>query len=107
MQSVDPMPFVKIVITNDINSDQKVDWQDGAIAFRSIMNNPLGSDKIPDLVVLRIPMNFASQATNPFTKTLDETKRIYLNTDGLGQFVILKGYGSECKLNLCTHYNLK
>ncbi len=95
MNSVDPLPVVKIVITNDVNGDQKVDWQDGAIAFRSIINNPLGSDKIPDLVVQRIPMNFASQATNPFTKTLDETKRIYLNTDGLGQFVILKGYGSE------------
>lgn len=95
MKSTDPLPVVKIVITNDANNDKKIDWQDGAIAFRSIMNNPIGSDKIRDLVVQRIPMNFASQATNPFTKTLDETKRIFLNTDGLGQYVILKGYGSE------------
>jgi endo-alpha-N-acetylgalactosaminidase len=95
MKATDPLPVVKIVITNDVNNDKKIDWQDGAIAFRSIMNNPLGSDKIPNLVVQRIPMNFASQATNPFTKTLDETKRIFLNTDGLGQYVILKGYGSE------------
>ncbi len=95
MTSTDPLPSLKIIITNDKNGDQKVDWQDGAIAFREIMNNPQGSEKIPDLVVQRIPMNFASQATNPFTKTLDETKRIFLNTDGLGQFVILKGYGSE------------
>ncbi len=95
MTEVDPLPEVRIVITNDLNNDQEVNWQDGAIAFRKIMNNPLGSERIPDLVVQRIPMNFASQATNPFTKTLDETKRIYLNTDGLGQFVILKGYGSE------------
>ncbi len=95
MTSTDPLPSAKVIITNDANGDEKVDWQDGAIAFRQIMNNPEGSDKIPDLVVQRIPMNFASQATNPFTKTLDETKRIFLNTDGLGQFVILKGYGSE------------
>jgi len=95
MTFTDPLPSAKVVITNDANADNIVDWQDGAIAFRSIMNNPMGCDKIPDLVVQRIPMNFASQATNPFTKTLDETKRIYLNTDGLGQFVILKGYGSE------------
>ena len=95
MTSTDPLPIVKIVITKDLNNDKIVDWQDGAIAFRKIMNNPLGSERIPELVVQRIPMNFASQATNPFTKTLDETKRIYLNTDGLGQFVILKGYGSE------------
>jgi endo-alpha-N-acetylgalactosaminidase len=95
MKDTDPLPVVKIVITNDANNDKKIDWQDGAIAFRSIMNNPMGSDKIPNLVAQRIPMNFASQATNPFTKTLDETKRIFLNTDGLGQYVILKGYGSE------------
>lgn len=95
MTATDPMPVVKVVITNDANKDNKVDWQDAAIAHRLIMNNPLGTDRIRDLVVERIPMNFASQATNPFTKTLDETKRIYLNTDGLGQFVILKGYGSE------------
>ena len=95
MTSTDALPAVKIVITKDNNNDKLVDWQDGAITFRSIMNNPMGSDRIPDLVVQRIPMNFASQATNPFSKTLDETKRIYLNTDGLGQFVILKGYGSE------------
>lgn len=95
MQTTDPLPVVKIIITDDANHDKKVDWQDGAIAFRRIMNHPIGSDKIPNLVVQRIPMNFASQATNPFTKTLDETKRVFLNTDGLGQYVILKGYGSE------------
>jgi len=95
MTSTDSLPSAKIVITNDANADNTIDWQDGAIAFRNIMNNPQGCANIPDLVVQRIPMNFASQATNPFTKTLDETKRVYLNTDGLGQFVILKGYGSE------------
>jgi endo-alpha-N-acetylgalactosaminidase len=95
MKTTDPLPVVKIVIIDDANKDKKIDWQDGAIAFRRIMNNPIGSEKIPNLVVQRIPMNFGSQATNPFTKTLDETKRVFLNTDGLGQYVILKGYGSE------------
>ncbi|MFT5790686.1 MAG: endo-alpha-N-acetylgalactosaminidase [Saprospiraceae bacterium] len=90
-----PLPELKIVITNDINNDNQVDWQDGAIAYRSILNTLVGADKIPNMVVQRIPMNFASQATNPFTKSLEETKRIFLNTDGLGQYVILKGYGSE------------
>lgn len=95
MTATDPLPVARVIITDDTNDNNTIDWQDGVIAFRSIINNPLGSEKIPDLVVQRIPMNFASQATNPFAKTLDETKRIYLNTDGLGQFVILKGYGSE------------
>lgn len=88
-------PIVKIVITDDENKDGAVDWQDGAIAYRTIMNNPLGSENIPDRVVQRIPFNFGSQATNPFLKVLDETKRVYLATDGLGQNVLLKGYGSE------------
>ena len=95
MTKPSPLPELKIVITNDINKDNLVDWQDGAIAYRDILNMPVGADKIPNMVVQRIPMNFASQATNPFIKSLEETKRIFLNTDGLGQYVILKGYGSE------------
>ena len=95
MTKPSPLPELKIVVTNDINNDNLVDWQDGAIAYRDILNTPFGYDKIPNMVVQRIPMNFSSQATNPFTKSLEETKRIFLNTDGLGQYVILKGYGSE------------
>jgi endo-alpha-N-acetylgalactosaminidase len=95
MITTESLPSVKIIITEDKNDDDTVDWQDGAIAFRSIMNNPLGAENVKNLVVQRIPMNFASQATNPFLKVLDETKRVYLATDGLGQNVLLKGYGSE------------
>ena len=95
MTKSSPLPELKIVVTNDINNDNLVDWQDGAIAYRDILNTPFGYDKIPNMVVQRIPMNFSSQASNPFTKSLEETKRIFLNTDGLGQYVILKGYGSE------------
>ncbi|TYP74846.1 endo-alpha-N-acetylgalactosaminidase family protein [Paenibacillus methanolicus] len=89
------LPQAKVAIAADANGDSVVDWQDGAVAFRSIMNNPQGADKVKSWVVQRVPMNFGSQATNPFTKTLDETKRMNLATDGLGQFVLLKGYGSE------------
>lgn len=95
MTTTEALPSVKVVIIGDDNGDSIVNWQDGAIAFRSIMNNPLGSDRVPDLVVMRIPFNFASQAENPFLKTLDETKKIYLATDGLGQWAELKGYQGE------------
>ncbi|RKW33796.1 MAG: TonB-dependent receptor, partial [Lachnospiraceae bacterium] len=44
------MPKTKIVITGDENDDKTVDWQDGAIAFRSIMNNPYKSEEVPELV---------------------------------------------------------
>jgi len=91
----EPLPWAKVVVTGDRNSDSTVDWQDGAIAFRDIMTSPHGWAKVAKRPVMRIPFNFASQATHPFLETLDETKRVSLNTDGLGQFVLLKGYGSE------------
>ncbi|MCM2416018.1 endo-alpha-N-acetylgalactosaminidase family protein [Streptomyces sp. RKAG290] len=89
------LPWAKIVVTGDRNTDDKVDWQDGAIAFRSIEVKAKGSDETPDRVVTHIPFNFASYASNPFLKTLDNVKRISLATDGLGQLAILKGYAQE------------
>ncbi|WP_416172009.1 endo-alpha-N-acetylgalactosaminidase family protein, partial [Enterococcus faecium] len=89
------LPSAKVVITNDLNEDEVVDWQDGAIAYRSIMNSAKGSEHVPDLVAYRIAMNFGSQAQNPFLTTLDGIKKISLHTDGLGQSILLKGYGSE------------
>lgn len=89
------LPSAKVIITRDLNNDQKIDWQDGAIAYRKIMNHPFGHNRIPDLVAQRIVMNFGSQAQNPFLSTLDRIKKVYLHTDGLGQSLLLKGYGSE------------
>lgn len=89
------LPKAKVIIVEDSNGDNKVDWQDSAIGYRSIMNVPLGADRVPDRVAYRIAMNFGSQAANPFLKTLDNVKKVYLSTDGLGQSILLKGYGSE------------
>ena len=89
------MPKMAVAITGDQNNDGAVNWQDGALAFRSIMNNPYKSEEVPELVAWRIAMNFGSQAQNPFLTTLDNVKKVTLNTDGLGQSVLLKGYGSE------------
>ena len=91
----DIMPSAKIVITGDENGDNDIDWQDGAVGFRSIMHNPFKCEEVPELVNYRIAMNFGSQAANPFLMNLDGVKRVYLNTEGLGQGVLLKGYGSE------------
>ncbi|HDR4564545.1 endo-alpha-N-acetylgalactosaminidase family protein [Bacillus paranthracis] len=95
VNKVDEMPSVKVIITADANDDKKINWQDGAIAYRKIMNEPLGAEKVPDLVGYRVNMNFGSQAQNPFLMALDGVKKFYLNTDGLGQSILLKGYGSE------------
>ncbi|MFI0922341.1 endo-alpha-N-acetylgalactosaminidase family protein [Streptomyces sp. NPDC021012] len=91
----DDLPWAKVVVTPDANADGAVDWQDGAVAFRTIGIKAPGSDRTPDRVVAHIPFNFASQATHPFLRTLDDVKRISLSTDGLGQFALLKGYASE------------
>ncbi len=89
------LPWAKVVVTPDANGDAKVDWQDGAVAFRDIGVKAPGSEHTPDRVVTHIPFNFASQATHPFLRTLDDVKRVSLATDGLGQLALLKGYGSE------------
>jgi endo-alpha-N-acetylgalactosaminidase len=91
----EPLPWAKVVVTPDANQDGTVDWEDGAVAFRTIMTEPNGGELVKDRVITHIPFNFASQATHPFLRTLDDVKRISLATDGLGQMAILKGYGSE------------
>ncbi|MFF9345723.1 endo-alpha-N-acetylgalactosaminidase family protein [Streptomyces sp. NPDC014734] len=94
-ESGDGLPWAKVVVTPDANGDGKVDWQDGAVAFRTIGVTAPGSQDTPDRVITHIPFNFASQATHPFLRTLDDVKRISLSTDGLGQLAVLKGYASE------------
>ncbi|MEH7011573.1 endo-alpha-N-acetylgalactosaminidase family protein [Neobacillus niacini] len=88
-------PTVKIAIAEDANNDHEIDWQDGAIAFREIMQEIPGSKDVNNIVGTRIAMNFGSQAQQPFLKTLDNVKKVALATDGLGQSVLLKGYGNE------------
>ncbi|WP_419992391.1 endo-alpha-N-acetylgalactosaminidase family protein [Streptomyces boninensis] len=89
------LPWAKVVVTPDANADKTVDWQDGAVAFRAIGTKTKGGAKTPDRVITHIPYNFASQATHPFLRTLDDVKRISLATDGLGQMGLLKGFASE------------
>ncbi|GAB3976438.1 endo-alpha-N-acetylgalactosaminidase family protein [Actinoallomurus acanthiterrae] len=88
------LPQATVVLAADANGDGRVDWQDGAIAYRDHMPRPLGADRVPERVVQHIPFNFASQATNPFLKTLDNVMRISMATDDLGQWVLEKGYAN-------------
>lgn len=88
-------PQAKVTIAGNVNGDEEIDWQDGAVAFRDIMHNPYKSEEVPELVAYRIAMNFGGQAQNPFLTTLDNVKRVAMHTDGLGQSVLLKGYGNE------------
>ncbi|MDO5035306.1 MAG: endo-alpha-N-acetylgalactosaminidase family protein, partial [Actinomycetaceae bacterium] len=104
-------PFVQVKFTEDSNADGKVDWQDGAIALRDIRPAAPESEDVRNYVIARIPFNIVSQATHPFLRTLDDTKRISLATDNLGQQVLLKGYQAEghdsAQGDYAGHYNEK
>ncbi|MDR2379118.1 MAG: endo-alpha-N-acetylgalactosaminidase family protein, partial [Bifidobacteriaceae bacterium] len=91
------MPWATVMLATDAmgNADGTVNWQDGAIVYRDLMQRPLGHQRVAERVVQRIGFNFGSTATHPFMKTLDNTKRIAMTTDNLGQWVLEKGYQAE------------
>ena len=91
----DEDPFVRVRLAADANGDGSLDWQDAAIAARDIAEPINGAERVSTDVIKRIPFNIVSQATHPFLRTLDDTKRIAQATDGLGQSVMLKGYQAE------------
>ncbi len=89
------LPWTKIFVTTDANGDGSANWQDAALVFRSNMPKPYGSEFVRTTVGENVAMNFASCAQQPFLRILDNVKRAYLVTDGLGQQVIIKGFSSE------------
>jgi endo-alpha-N-acetylgalactosaminidase len=105
----DEDPFVRVRLAADANADGELDWQDAAIAARDVAEPITGAERVATDVVKRIPFNIVSQATHPFLRTLDDTKRIALATDGLGQSVMLKGYQAEghdsAHPDYAGHYN--
>ncbi|MCS4483942.1 endo-alpha-N-acetylgalactosaminidase family protein [Gleimia sp. 6138-11-ORH1] len=105
----DKDPYIVVKPTVDANNDGALNWQDGAIAMRDIRPAMNGSEMVKDTVITRIPFNIVSQATHPFLRTLDDTKRISLATDGLRQQVMLKGYQAEghdsAHPDYAGHYN--
>jgi len=88
-------PKTVLVVANDRNGDGTVTWQDAAIAYRESAPRAYGAEKTKSYPIAHIAMNFGSQATNPFLRVLDNAKKIWLYTDGLGQRIQQKGYQSE------------
>lgn len=88
-------PWAKVVITGDRNSDSKVDYFDGAIAYRDdIREERLGTEIVQNSYS-SVAMNVGSVAQYPFLRILDNIKKFDLGTDGFGQNIIIKGYQSE------------
>ncbi|MDU5109574.1 MAG: endo-alpha-N-acetylgalactosaminidase family protein [Clostridium sp.] len=88
------LPSCKIAITADANNDSTVDWQDGAIAYRNIMDVPMGSEWVKNSFA-HIAYTRGSLAQWPFLRTLDMVKKINLLTDGFGQLLEYKGHQAE------------
>lgn len=88
------LPYIKVILSDDCNRDNKVDWQDGAMALQKVYPAPFGVDRVQNSYAT-ITMNFASCAQYPFLRQLDNIKKFYLATDGFGQMLELKGYQSE------------
>lgn len=88
------LPVVKVAVKEDVNGSGNVDWQDAAIAGRDIIRVPYMSEESTQSI-FHIAYSRASLAQWPFTKTLDMVKKLYLYTDGFGQFLQLKGYQAE------------
>ncbi len=84
------LPLLYISFAEDLNRSGDVDWQDGAIAFRDIMELTDGMDQIPDAVVQRLVFPQSGEGNYPYLASLDETKKVYLATDGLGQLILNK-----------------
>lgn len=88
-------PVARLIVAGDENGDGRITWQDGAIAFRRNTPKAYGSETTKDYPISHIAMNFAGQATTPFLRCLDNAKKIWLYTDGLGQRIQQKGFQSE------------
>lgn len=97
------LPIVEIVVTPDNNGDNVVDWMDGANAYRKIRYLPMGWETVKTSPVQRLIHPHSSLDAYTFMESLDETKRAYLATDGLGQIVLHKVF-NYANWGDFTHY---
>lgn len=88
-------PWAKVVITDDRNKDNKVDYFDGAIAYRDDIREERFGSEIVRNSYSSVAMNVGSVAQYPFLRILDNVKKFNLGTDGFGQNIIIKGYQTE------------
>ena len=88
-------PWAKVTITADRNKDEKIDYQDAAIAYRDDAAQERVGTEIVQNSYSYIAMNVGSSAQYPFLRILDNIKKFSLGTDNFGQAVIVKGYQSE------------
>lgn len=87
--------WTEVAITGDRNGDEKIDYQDGAIARRDdIGSNRLGTETTQNSMSM-IAMDVGSAVQYPFLRILDNIKKFHAATDGFEQMILIKGYQSE------------
>lgn len=88
------LPWAKIWIAPDMNADNQVNWQDGAIALRENISELDGAEKLRNSF-FHLDMTSGSRTNYTFLRWLDLLKKVNLYTDGFGQIFQIKGYQSE------------
>ncbi|MFC4775465.1 endo-alpha-N-acetylgalactosaminidase family protein [Paenibacillus sp. GCM10023252] len=97
------LPWAKVVITEDRNNDSTIDWQDGALAYRDIMDpmpgetndpaNQLTENKLAQQTTfMNIALNYRGRYPWTYENMLDTLKRQALATDNFPQMVELKNW---------------
>jgi len=90
-KSVTQLPWVKIAITDDANGDGKVTWQDGALAYREIMDPLIGENLAQKTIAVNILLNYWGRQSWTWENGLDHVKRQALATDNFPQIMLVKG----------------
>lgn len=84
-------PWVKTVITADRNQDQTVDWQDGAVAYREIMDDMPGDQMLArQSTYVQVGLNYRNKFPRPYEQVIDDAKRLSNATDGFPQIIEMK-----------------
>ncbi|MFC4779303.1 endo-alpha-N-acetylgalactosaminidase family protein [Paenibacillus sp. GCM10023252] len=90
-KSVTQLPWVKIAITDDANHDGLLNWQDGALAYRDIMDPMIGENVAQKTIAVNILLNYWGRQSWTWENGLDYVKRQALATDNFPQLMLVKG----------------
>lgn len=90
-KSVTELPWTKVVITDDINQDGQVNWQDSAVAYRDIMDPMIGENLAQQTIGVNILLNYWGRQSWTWENGLDYVKRQALATDDFPQIMLVKG----------------
>ena len=87
--------YCRVVITEDTNEDNTINWQDGANALKKLTKDLIPGGDTAARSFFHVGYNFASGVQQPFLKVADNMKRLSNYLDGFSQQLVFKGYANE------------